>query len=112
MLAKINRLTSEKDFIVVKSGGTVFQEKDFALAVMDRGEGESRFGFVISTKISKKANQRNKAKRILREVVQKNLHKIKKGYDVIFLAKSGVLDLDKAKAEEEVGRALKNAGLT
>jgi len=111
MLSKINRLTREVDFALVKAKGIVFQEKDFALAVMNRGAGDSRFGFVISTRISKKANKRNKAKRILREVVQKTLPDLKKGYDVIFLAKGGVLDLDKAKAEIEVGRALKNAGL-
>ncbi|MEK7497801.1 MAG: ribonuclease P protein component, partial [Patescibacteria group bacterium] len=110
-LAKINRLTSKKDFALVKMKGKVFQEKTFALAVLDRGEGDSRFGFVISTKISKRAVKRNKAKRLLRAVIQKKIKIIKKGYDVVFLAKAGVLDLDNNQAGEEVGRALKSAGL-
>lgn len=111
MLSKINRITSEKDFALVKAKGKVFQEKSFALAVLDRGEGETRFGFIISTKISKRAVKRNKAKRILSEVVRKKMSKIKKGYDIVFLAKAGVLELDSQHAEDEIERGFEDAKL-
>jgi ribonuclease P protein component len=52
----------------------------------------SRFGFVVSLKISKRAVIRNKIKRQLREIVRENLLNIKSGFDIVIIAKPEIVD--------------------
>lgn len=48
----------------------------------------SRFGFVVSTRMDKRAVYRNRLKRLLRESVHHILPRIAKGWDVIISARS------------------------
>lgn len=86
MLPKIHRLTKKKDFDqVFKRGESV--KNDFLLCKMLKNQlPESRFGFVVSKKVSMKATIRNKAKRRLRDAVFSVLKEIKKPADVIIIA--------------------------
>ncbi len=112
MLSNQNRLRLDSDFKRVKEKGSLFQSEDFALAVYDRGEtGDSRFGFVVSTKISKSAVARNGIKRALRASVVELLPKIKKGVDVVFLVKQTILKKKKEDITLEVERTVKIAKL-
>ncbi len=74
---------------------------------------KSRFCFVISTKISKKAVKRNKLKRQLREIIRLNLDKITPKYDIVILTKpkAGILDKTHPELEEELLSLLKRAKL-
>ena len=113
MLSNQNRLRLDSDFKRVKDQGKLFQSEDFALAVYDRGDGrDSRFGFVVSTKISKSAVARNGIKRTLRAGVVENLPKVKRGADAVFLVKPIILKKKKDIVMVEVERAMKSAGLT
>ena len=47
----------------------------------------SRFGFVISNKISKLATRRNALKRQLRTIIEQELPNIKTGFDVVIMVK-------------------------
>lgn len=112
MLALINRLTGKQDFDRVKEKGRLFQGNAFAVAVLAKKEkGPSRFGFVVSNKISKKANIRNKIKRALRETVRQNLPKLKSGFDVVFLVKKVVLEKQIKDIINEVPVVFKKADL-
>lgn len=112
MLAHINRLTGTEDFDRAKEKGKLFQSNSFAIAVLAREDKEpSRFGFVVSNKISKKANIRNKIKRALRETVKQNLPKLKTGFDVIFLVKKVVLSRPVKDIVDEVPVTFKKAGM-
>jgi ribonuclease P protein component len=92
MLASKNRLTGDNDFARVKTEGKLYQSRSFGVAVLKRGEdGPSRFGFVVSTKVTKSAVQRNRIKRALREAVRYEISYLKQGYDVVFLAKKSAL---------------------
>jgi ribonuclease P protein component len=83
MLATVNR-----DFEKVKKEGTLYQSDNFGVSVLDRGDdGYTRFGIIVSNKISKLSTQRNRIKRAFRDGLRYNLNRIKKGYDVVFLAK-------------------------
>ena len=53
------------------------------LRVAPTKESESRFAFVVSTKVSKKAVVRNKLRRRLREIVRLELPHIQQGHDVL-----------------------------
>jgi len=71
------------------------------------GKEENRFGFVISKKISKKAVDRNRIKRLLSEAVKMNLGKIKsQGNKIVFLTKRTMLDKKMAEVESEVKQML------
>lgn len=69
MLPSQNRLTKEKDFEAVFSGGKSFRTDLLLVKVLVNNLAASRFGFVISKKVSNKATVRNKIKRRLRDIV-------------------------------------------
>lgn len=81
MLPRINRLQKKRDFERVFKEGKGFREDFLFLKLVKNNLKFSRFGFVVSGKVSKKAVLRNKIKRKLREAVRIKLVKIKKGFD-------------------------------
>jgi ribonuclease P protein component len=88
MLAREFILKDKKDFEKVENEGRLFQSDSFGVAVLERNDTESpRFGFIVSGKISKEAVQRNRIKRALSEAIRYELTMVKKGVDVVFLAK-------------------------
>ena len=106
MLQRENRLLKKKDFGKVFKKGKGYsdgflirrgqKEKGlpergiFFLKILENGLGVNRFGIVVSRKVSRKATLRNKIKRQVREALKTELPKIKKGFDVIFLASPGI----------------------
>ncbi len=89
MLPKANRLTKKNDFDVVFRGGRTLRG-DFLMAkVLENQLPASRFGFVVSKKVSGKAIIRNKVKRRLRDVAG-GLLAGKKSIDVVMVALSGI----------------------
>lgn len=75
-----NRLKKEKDFENVFKNGKGFKEGCLYLKVAKNDLAESRVGFIVGKNFSKKAVERNKIKRRLREIVKST--KIKDGFDV------------------------------
>ena len=71
----------------------------------------SRFAFVVSTKISKKAVLRNRTKRLTAESVRLLLPQIKKGYDIIFFAKKPLKEEKLQDILPAVEKGVKKAGL-
>lgn len=65
------------------------------------GEYISRFAFVVSNKISKRATTRNKIRRYLQESIRELLAKFSSG-DYIFYIKKGILDKNLKEIKEEV----------
>ena len=112
MLAREYRLTKEGEFELVKTKGKRLDTPLFTLLFLRRAaKGFPRFGFIVSTKISKKASIRNKVKRALREGVRHNIVCIKKGYDCVFLAKKPLAREYTQQIIAEVRKALSRAKL-
>ncbi|MBU4210063.1 ribonuclease P protein component [Patescibacteria group bacterium] len=112
MLKKINIIRLKKEFEEIRTRGEIHQSPIFGLVTLDiRSEGESRFGFVISKKISKKAVVRNKIRRLLAESVRVNLKNIKKGYLVLFLVKKEIIGMKFGEVETEVKRMFERMGI-
>lgn len=107
MLKKINRISKKKEFLEIKEGGTVYQSPFFGLALFKTNDKEKRFGFIISKKISKRAVDRNKIKRLLAESVRQNLEKIGEGWRGIFLVKRNILDRKFEEIKKEVDEKIK-----
>lgn len=102
MLSSKNRLKKKINFARIEIDGAMHQSKSFGMGIYDRKDDDpSRFGFIISTKISKLAVVRNKIKRIMSEVIRKNLEKIKNGHDVLFLIKTSIVKIEKEALEKE-----------
>ncbi len=87
MLKKINRLPKTADL----RGGREFSSIFFRLKTSKNSEEFSRFGFVISKKIDKRAVIRNKIKRKMSFCIEKNIDKITRGVDMLFLTKKEIV---------------------
>jgi ribonuclease P protein component len=85
MLPFKNRLTKRKDFEKTQKSGQFFSEANIALKIAINGLPDTRVGFVVGMKFAKKAVERNQAKRQLRDIFQKSLPQIKKGFDVVVM---------------------------
>ena len=73
MLPRNNRLTAKRDFEKIKKLGAVLTLPFFIVSYLERGESSirgPRFGFVVSSHLEKRASQRNRLKRRLRETVR------------------------------------------
>lgn len=113
MLPKENRLTKKKAFDQLLKKGQAYFSQTLILKIIKNNLYISRFGFIISKKIAKKAVIRNKLKRRLREIIRKDISQLKGGYDIVIIAKknSGVADKNYQLLKEEVKFLEKKAGL-
>lgn len=112
MLPKKYRLLSDYDFRRLRSKGRRFNSSFFALVVAKAKDASSlRFGFVVSTKLDKRATVRNRLKRILREVIRERLPRFKNGFDVAFYIRSGMVRKTYAQVAAEVDYLLSKTPL-
>lgn len=113
MLSNSNRLRSDSDFAEVRNKGTLHQGQNFAISMRDRGDSDpSRFGIIVSTKISKLAVIRNKVKRIIREAVVSEIENVNRGLDIVFLVKPSILKIERTDLIAQVKKEMKDAKLT
>lgn len=104
MLKKQNQLTKDKEFDNVFKNGKSSYDKIIGIKVIANNSDNSRFGILISTKISKKAIERNKIKRQIREIIRLDLEKILSGYDFIIITLAPVL----GKTYQELEKSIHN----
>ena len=109
MLPKENRLTKKKDFEGVFKKGKGFNEGFLFLKIEKNNLEKSRFAFIVSKKINKKAVDRNKIKRRLREVVRKSLPRINPGIDGVFVVQRDVKDKEFSEIKKTTIEILKKA---
>ena len=88
MLSYKNRLTVKKDFESAYRFGDFFSFEGVSLKVRKNNVLATRIGISVGIKFSKKAVERNKARRRLREIMRQNLEKMKKGLDVVIVLKN------------------------
>ncbi len=90
MLPKINRVKKKTDFDNVFKKGNSYKNKFLILKTLPNGLLESRFAFIVSQKVSKKAVTRNKIRRRLSESARTELKNIKGNIDFVFIALPGI----------------------
>ena len=121
MIPRKYRLKKDRDFdILFEKGEYVSSEltgvKFLSIEQADIGEysdTDLKIAFVVSTKVSKKAVERNRKKRQMREVLKKFLdqNKIKKGYILAIIARKKILDKDYKDIKLDIEQNLIKAGL-
>lgn len=89
LLPKKFRLRKNIDFRKTYKRGKSLATRNLVMYIKKNNLKDSRIGFSISKKIGK-AHIRNKLKRQLREIIRKKIPLIKKGYDIIFIARQGI----------------------
>lgn len=112
MLPESNRLKKENDFQQVFEKGEGFNKSFLFLKVFNReDQQQSRFGFVVSTKVSNKAVVRNKLKRRLREIVRTKLEQVKPGRDVVVVTQPGIETQSFHQLKQNLFSLLNQAGV-
>lgn len=109
MLTKQYRLQKDRDFELVFKKGRAFKSKFLFLKLKRNNLEISRFGFVIGKTISKKSTVRNRIKRRLRDIIERNLVKIKSGFDVIIGVNTKIVEKNYQEIKEELEELLKKA---
>ncbi len=110
MLKRKNRLTRQRDFRRLKRYGKSSRSSCFWLNWLFNGLPYSRFGFIATKKVGN-AVQRNRAVRLLREVVRLNLDQIRPGVDMVFVAGRQMVGKKYGEVEGAVKAVLKKERL-
>jgi ribonuclease P protein component len=111
MLSAENRLKKERDFERVFKEGKAWRGELVFLKWLGNGLDASRFGFIVSRKVSKKAIVRNKLKRRLRQIARTRMSELKKGVDIVVVARPGLESKNFAATKEIINELFRKAGL-
>lgn len=107
MLDKVNRLKKKNDFEEVFKKGKSFKSSFLILKAAPNKLKESRFGLVVSQKVSKKAVVRNKVRRRLSESIKSMVKDIKEGKDIVLIALPGIKDKSLSEIREILESVIK-----
>ncbi len=88
MLPRDKRVTDNKDFQKIFRKGRRASSLSFGLSVLSNRGGVSRLGIIVGKKFSKKAVERNRAKRIIREAIKNLYSQINPSLDIIISLKN------------------------
>lgn len=111
MLDKKFRLRSRKDFERIFKEGIYFPEDWLVLKIARNNMAITRFGFVVSNKISKVAAKRNKIKRMLRESIRTSSVVVVGGFDCLFIVRRDVSEKKTTEVRVVVEKLLNKCGL-
>jgi ribonuclease P protein component len=110
LLNRKNRLTNNSEFQQVYNQGRSFAGSYVVLYVKKNRMEHTRFGFTVSKKIGN-AVERNRIKRIMREICRLNLERFAEGYDLIFVARRKIKGISYRLVEHEMGKLCIKAGV-
>jgi len=111
MLPRKHRLTQDKDFKKIFKKGKFFIGRFINLRIAKNNLEVSRFGFIVGKKKFKKAVDRNKIKRQLREIIHLKLDKIKSGFDIAIIVKEDIKNKSYQEIDGVMEKVLNKAGL-
>jgi len=111
MLKKENQLKLDKEFDQVFKKGRSSYVEILGIRVFLTQADESRFGILVSNKVSKKAVARNKIKRQIKEIFRLKLAKIKPGYDIVIITLPSILGKNYQEIEAAIDVNLKKLRL-
>lgn len=91
-------LKNNRDFQNVYKNGKSFADRYLVMYILENGTDMNRVGISVSKKVGNSI-VRHRLKRIIRESVRLNCDKVKKGYDIVIIARIGLKDKKYADAE-------------
>jgi ribonuclease P protein component len=111
MLPKNYRLRNEKDIKALFANSKSVFDVGLGMRYKKNQSPQSRFAVVVGTKVSKKAVDRNRIKRRVRGVLEKNIESLKGGYDVVLIARPQALTMDAKELRAVVEKMLIKSGI-
>lgn len=111
MLPKENRLHKDQEIKDLAKSGKTFFLPEMVLKYKANQTDDVKVGFIVSTRVDKRAVIRNKLVRRLREAVKELLPKLRKGHSLLIIAKKRALDLDFATLKKQLDFAFTKAKL-
>jgi len=99
-----DRLKRRRDFRRVQGSGVRAHTRHFVLALAPSPHGPGRVGITVTRKVGN-AVERNRVKRLVREVFRRHRTWFPPGMDVVFIAKRGAPAVDYETLREELRRA-------
>src|SRR3989344_6565158 len=96
-----SRLSKKRDFDTVFKEGKTIKGSFLFIKVVRNNHEISRFGFIVSSKVSKKAVTRNKIRRELSDFIRLNMDRIGGSYDIIVVIKSGSIEASQLRQDLE-----------
>jgi len=110
MLKKQYRLTKNKEFETVTRQGKAVYSPVLLIKNINNNFNYSRFGFIVSNKVSKKASQRNLIKRRIRDIISQVLDNITKGKDIVIIVSPKIInEQGKVMVYEKIEKNLLNS---
>lgn len=104
-------LRKDSDFRKVYKQGKSLANRYLVMYTLNNKSDINHVGISVSKKVGK-ANVRNKARRRIKESYRLNIDgKIKKGYDIIFIARVAIKDIDYIDVEKAMKHLVKKANL-
>ncbi|MEK7598125.1 MAG: ribonuclease P protein component [Patescibacteria group bacterium] len=112
MLAFKNRLAKKRDIERVQRYGQAYFSGSVVLKILKNDLRQMRIGFVVGTRVSKKATERNRIKRQLREFFRPAMTTSRKYLDILVLVKQQKEEkVKKEKLIQDVQNTLEKAKL-
>ena len=103
-------LSSPRDFAALMERGTIRSHPLLATRVLRTDLGSTRFGLATSKAIGS-AVVRNRVRRRLREVLRSMSLELRPGWDVLVIARPGLVTADHRTLQETLGRLLRRSGV-
>jgi len=91
-MKKINIVKDSKDFEIAIHKGKLYKNNNYIIYVINNNKNYYRFGISVGKKISNKAVIRNKLKRQLKNIIDKNKNLYKNDKDYIIIMKRSCLE--------------------
>lgn len=104
------RIKKNECFQFIRRKGRSFANRQLVLCMLPNELPYSRFGFSISTRIGN-AVERNRIKRRLREAIRLRQSTIEPGWDIVFIARRPIRQLDYHQMDDACARLLRRARL-
>ncbi|MBI2644363.1 MAG: ribonuclease P protein component [Candidatus Wildermuthbacteria bacterium] len=102
MLPPAFRLRRKRDFDFVFQKSRVSRANGLTIRARENGLDVSRFGIMVSKKVSKQATKRNRFRRLIREAVRKNLGFIRNGFDIVLIVSPDFRSFTQVQVEERL----------
>ena len=111
MLAKSFRLTQQKEFKKTYKIGKSASSSLFILKFVPNQKKTNCYAVVVSNKVSKKAVQRNKIRRQVKNWLKKKQTSLKTNFNIIIIAKPKAITADYSQIEEALQKLFSSRNL-